>query len=99
MIVNLAERNAGLIEKIECISQRSTRLKILSYLSLAAKKNKAAADTIIEIPFNRQELADYLSVERSALSAELCRMRDDGLLIFNKNKFQIIQKALSVLNK
>jgi CRP-like cAMP-binding protein len=74
------------MEKIECLARRSTRSKVLSYLSAVAKRQKSGD---IEIPFNRQELADYLSVERSALSAELCRMRDEGLLTFQKNRFCI----------
>ncbi|MDR2501568.1 MAG: Crp/Fnr family transcriptional regulator [Treponema sp.] len=87
MIANLAQKNIQLMEKIECVTQRNTRSKILSYLSLAEKRRKGP---VIEIPFDRQELADYLSVDRSALSAELCRMRDEGLLAFHKNKFQIL---------
>ncbi|MDR2490146.1 MAG: Crp/Fnr family transcriptional regulator [Spirochaetaceae bacterium] len=86
MVSNMAYKNVQLMEKIECISQRNTRSKILSYLSFNAKRRKSS---VIEIPFNRQEMADYLSVERSALSAELCRMRDEGLLEFNKNKFRL----------
>ena len=42
------------------------------------------------IPFNRQELADYLSVERSAMSAELSKLRDDGVLKFYKNQFELL---------
>ena len=42
------------------------------------------------IPFNRQELADYLSVERSAMSAELSKLRDDGVLKFHKNQFDLL---------
>ena len=91
MVSNLAQKNVQLMEKIECISQRNTRSKILSYLSFNAQRRKSA---VIEIPFNRQEMADYLSVERSALSAELCRMRDEGLLTFNKNKFQLKHSSL-----
>jgi CRP-like cAMP-binding protein len=81
----------GLMEKIEYITQRNTRSKLLAYLSNLAKRGRSGA---IEIPFNRQELADYLSVERSALSAELCRMRNEGLLAFHKNKFQILRQNL-----
>jgi CRP-like cAMP-binding protein len=82
----LAQKSLNLMEKIECITQHSTRAKILFYLSSIAKRQK---NDSIEIPFNRQELADYLSVERSALSAELCRMRDKGLIAFHKNKFRL----------
>ena len=44
-----------------------------------------------DIPFNRQELADYLSVDRSAMSAELSRMRDEGMIDFKKNHFTLLQ--------
>jgi CRP-like cAMP-binding protein len=85
----LARKNMGLMEKIECISQRSTREKTLYYLSTLAGRQKTGD---ITIPFNRQELADYLSVERSALSAELCRMRDEGLIDFYKNQFRLLKR-------
>ena len=42
------------------------------------------------IPFNRQELADFLAVDRSAMSAELCRLRDEGVLEFCKNRFRLL---------
>ena len=93
MISTLARKNIQLMEKIECLAQRSTRSKVLSYLSAVAKRQKSGD---VEIPFNRQELADYLSVDRSALSAELCRMRDEGLLAFQKNKFCIKEKSTTL---
>lgn len=43
-------------------------------------------------PFNRQQLADFLSVDRSAMSNELCKMRDEGMLKFQKNEFELIEK-------
>ena len=88
MVSLLARKNIALIEKIEHLTQRSTRAKALSYLSSIAKQQKRG---VLEIPFNRQELADYLAVERSALSAELCRMRGEGLLEFRKNRFRILR--------
>ena len=47
---------------------------------------------MFEIPFNRQQLADYLAVDRSALSAELSRMQKDGLIEYGKNRFRIIRR-------
>ncbi len=70
------------------MSQRTTREKLLSYLSDEAKKNNSRTFTI---PFNRQQLADFLSVDRSAMSNELCKMRDEGLLAFHKNEFTIYE--------
>lgn len=82
----LAEKNIRLTEKIEYMSRKRLRDKILSYLSDAAKKQGGLEFTI---PFNRQELADYLSVDRSALSSELCRLRDEKLLDFHRNHFRL----------
>lgn len=64
-----------------------TREKLLSYLSEEAKKSGRAT---FSIPFNRQQLADYLSVERSAMSAKLCKLRDEGVLEFHKNRFTLL---------
>jgi CRP-like cAMP-binding protein len=89
MLKNLAKKTFSLMQKMDFITQRTTREKLLSYLSSYAQNVKNDG---FEIPFNRQELADYLSVERSALSAELCRMRDEEILTFNKNKFQLLGK-------
>lgn len=58
----------------------------MSYLSEEAKKHNS---TEFSIPFNRQQLADYLSVDRNAMSNELCKMRDEGLLTFEKNRFTL----------
>ncbi len=82
----ISEKNRGLVQKLGCISRRSTREKLLSYLSEEAKKQGSSS---IVIPFNRQQLADYLSVDRSAMSNELCKMRDEGLLTFEKNRFRL----------
>lgn len=84
LIVLLARKNVALNEKIEYLSRRSTREKLLSYLSETAKKE---GDRHFIIPFNRQELADYLCVERSAMSAELSRLRREGLLRCNRSEF------------
>ncbi|GMO27143.1 MAG: Crp/Fnr family transcriptional regulator [Termitinemataceae bacterium] len=86
-ILNIfAKKNYLLMQKMQFVMARTTREKILAYLSYYAQKVKRNK---FEIPFNRQELADYLSVDRSALSAELCRMRDDGILSFHKNQFTL----------
>jgi len=80
-------KNIALTQKIEFTSKRTTRAKLLAYLSTEAKK---AGSNRFSIPFNRQELADYLAVERSAMSAELSKLRDDGVLLFHKNQFQLL---------
>ena len=82
----ISEKNRGLVQKLDYMSRRTTREKLLSYLSEEAKKQNSAS---ITLPFNRQQLADYLSVDRSAMSNELCKLRDEGLLEFEKNRFRL----------
>lgn len=86
MLGILARKNFMLNHKIDCLSKRTTRERILTYLSFQSKKAKSNSFTI---PFNRQELADYLCVDRSAMSSELGKMRDEGMVEFNKNKFTL----------
>jgi len=85
----ISEKNRKLVQKLEHISKRSTKAKLISYLSEEAKKHNSGTFTI---PFNRQQLADFLSVDRSAMSNELCKMRDEGLIIFEKNQFTLLQQ-------
>ena len=89
LTILLAERNVALIQKLEHITQATTREKLLSYLSEMAR---LAGKSKFTIPFNREELADYLSVERSAMSAELSKMKDDGLILYRKNYFELLKK-------
>jgi len=87
MLNIVAMKNILLTQKNEFISKRTTREKLLTYLSFEAKK---VGSSHFDIPFNRQELADYISVERSAMSAELSKLRDDGVLRFHKNQFELL---------
>lgn len=87
LVTVLANKNVALSEKIEHMSQRKLRDKILSYLSECSRNEGGPA---FAIPFNRQELADYLSADRSALSNELCRLRDEGIIEFQKNRFLLL---------
>ncbi len=82
----ISEKNRKLVRKLGHISKRSTREKLISYLSEEAKRQNSSDFTI---SFNRQQLADFLFVDRSAMSNELCRMRDEGLIKFNKNQFTL----------
>jgi CRP-like cAMP-binding protein len=84
MLREIAFKNISLNTKMEIISKRSIREKITAYLEYEGRMSKDA----FKIPFTRNELADYLCVDRSALSRELCKMRDEGLIDFNKNRFQ-----------
>lgn len=83
----ISEKNQKLVQKIGHMSKRSTRAKLLSYLSEEAKRQNSSHFTI---PFTRQQLADFLCVDRSAMSNELCKMRDEGLLQFAKNQFILL---------
>lgn len=67
-----------------CMGQRTTRAKLMSYFSAEALRRGVYE---FDIPFSRQQLADYLGVERSGLSVELGKMRDEGLLDFHKSHF------------
>ena len=83
----ISDKNRKLVQKLGHVSKRSTREKLISYLSEEAKSQNSAS---FIIPFNRQQLADFLSVDRSAMSNELCKMRDEGLLAFNKSAFKLL---------
>ena len=84
LLSELAEKNLRLNEKITHLGQRSRRAKILSYLSAEAQRHGSAE---FDIVFSRQQLADYLSVDRSGLSMELSRMQEEGLLEYRKKHF------------
>lgn len=85
----LAGKALGLSHKLEHLSKRSTRDKLLSYLNGQAAL--VGAD-IFTIPFDRQQLADYLCVDRSAMSAELGRLRDEGVLEFHRSTFRLLRE-------
>lgn len=82
----MAAKNLTLTRKMSHITSKTIRGRLLSYLSFQALKQKTYT---FEIPFNRQQLADYLCVDRSAMSHELSKMQKEGLLSFDKNKFHL----------
>ena len=82
----LATDNLELNNKIFVITKRTIREKILAYLKLIQEKSKA---NYFDIPLNRQELANYLAVDRSALSIELSKMRKENIIDFTKNHFSL----------
>lgn len=92
MLCILANKNIQLTRRITQVSQRNTREKLISYLSTQALQ---AGKNSFTIPLNRQELADYLGVDRSAMSTELGRMREDGLLRFERSSFTLLQESES----
>ena len=84
LLGELAEKNLRFGEKLTHMGQRSTRAKLMSYFSAEAQRLGAYE---FDIPFSRQQLADYLAVERSGLSLELGKMKREGLLDFHKSHF------------
>lgn len=84
---DLATKTILFHQKIEITSKRTTREKLLTYLSFYAKK---AGSNNFSIPFDRQELADYLEVDRSGLSAEISKLRQEGVLESRKNQFTLL---------
>ena len=86
----LALRNLALARSSYILAHRSTRKKVMAFLSLQASES---ASNEFDIPYNREQLASYLGVDRSALSAELGRMKKAGLIDFRKNHFVLNDKA------
>ena len=80
----LSRKNLSLTRKITHTASKSIRGRVLSYLSFQAQQEGACS---FNIPFNRQQMADYLCVDRSALSYELSKMQEEGVLSFSKNRF------------
>ena len=86
----LARKNLMLTGKMRHMACRTTRDKLLSYLSAQAL---AAGGSEFDIPMDRQQLADYLAVDRSAMSAALGKLRDEGVLTFRKNHFHLLRQG------
>ena len=80
------QKNLLLSNRIFCTTAKTIRGRLLTYLSSVSVKN---GSTTFQVPFDRQQMADYLNLDRSALSKELGRMRDDGLIEFYKNTFKL----------
>lgn len=87
LMKDLATKTLLFHQKIEITSKRSTREKLMTYLMFQAKK---AGKNRFEIPFDRQELADYLEVDRSGLSAEISKLRKEGVIESSKNEFVLL---------
>lgn len=87
----MAKRVLDLNEKLTHMAKRSTREKLLSYLSAESMRQGKLSFTI---PYDRQQLADYLSVERAAMSVELSKLQKEGLLKTNRNHFELFQCSM-----
>ncbi len=88
LMKSLAEKSLMFNKRIEITSKRTTRAKLLEYLHQYAKSTGRQSFTI---PLDRQALADYLEVDRSGLSAELSKLRREGVLTSHKNKFTLLK--------
>ena len=84
----LSEKIVRLTEKLGHIAQRTIREKILSYLSKCARE---AQNSSFDIPYSRQQLADYLCIDRSALSHELSKLQKLEMIRYNKNRFDLLE--------
>lgn len=86
LLIIASKKNLTLSERIFCTAPKTLRGRLFRYLSSQSVINGAME---FEIPFNRQEMADYLNADRSALSNELSKMRSDGILDYRKNRFKL----------
>lgn len=84
---DLAQKTIMFHQRAEVTSKRTTREKLLTYLTIQSKK---ADSYSFDIPFDRQELADYLEVDRSGLCAEISKLRAEGVLYCRKNHFELL---------
>ena len=91
MVKILANKNIFLNARIGHLYKRTLKEKVLSYLTGQARQHNSRSFTI---PFNRQKMADYLAADRSALSAVLGKLKNEGILDFQKNRFTIQQNLL-----
>lgn len=87
MVHIIANKNRDLMRKVEVVSKRTIREKLLAYLSIQAQVQESR---YFEIPLGRVELAEYLCVDRSALTRELAKMKEDGLIDYDKNCFRML---------
>lgn len=88
----LARKNLHLSERSFINANKSIRRKVMSYLNSISLKDKKHKRDII-IPLNRQQMADYLNIDRSALSKKLCSMRDEGIIEFQRNHFILLKEG------
>lgn len=86
MVRIMANKNRDLMRKVEVVSKRTIREKLLAYLSIQAQLHQSR---YFEIPLGRVELAEYLCVDRSALTRELAKMKAEGIIDYDRNCFRM----------
>ena len=87
MVRVIAAKNRELMRKVEVVSKRSIREKVLAYLSQQAQNQNSR---YVEVPLGRLEMAEYLCVDRSALTRELVKMQEEGIIDYDKNIFRVL---------
>lgn len=92
LLKSFAEKNMFLTGRIEHLSKRTVSERVMSFLGEQAAR---AENTSFSIPFNRQQMADYLAVDRSALSAVLGRLKREGIIDFHKNSFVLLNYEIT----
>lgn len=88
LMKSIAAKNLFLNQKIEIISKRTTREKLMTYLMIQAKRHGSS----FTIPYDRQELADFLEVDRSGLSAEISKLRKENVIECKRSFFRLLEK-------
>ena len=88
MVRLIARKNRELMRKVEVVSKKTLREKILSYLSIQAQTQGANS---FEVPLGRVAWAEYLCADRSALTRELAKMKAEGLIDYRRNSFKILK--------
>lgn len=87
MVTIMANKNRELMRKVEVVTKRTIREKLLTYLSIQGQLQRSV---YFEIPLGRTELAEYLCVDRSAMTRELAKMKEEGLIDYDKNSFRML---------
>ena len=91
ILTSIADKNVRLMQKLDIVSKRTLREKLLTYFSLMARAHDSNE---FDVPLGRVGLGEYLCADRSALTRELSRMRDDGLIEYEKNHFRLLVDAI-----
>jgi len=89
MVETLLKKEVRLLYKIEYLSKRTAREKIMSYLTIQSVRQGSRR---ISVPYTRQELADFLAVDRSAMCTQLTRMQNDGLIKYDRHHFELLDE-------
>lgn len=94
MLRVVALKNLHLQERMEYLSKKTIRKRVMKYLKNASGGKEGA----FEIPFNREELSEYLCIDRSALSRELMRLKEEKVIDYWKNQFKLLPQYEDKLN-